>query len=283
VTGSKFYFSREEAGRVRFASGLIASFQPRGIDGLEIGGARFTHSVWPRTGLPPSYFKKPFEAFLKSHLGGDFEQQLGSTDNELAAAFGRWAFRGTGLEVYGEYGREDHSYDLRDLVQEPDHQRVYSLGLAKTFGNAANDFSVLRLEIMNFELPPLATTLRGEGSIDTHSHIQQGHTNRGQALGADIGAGAAAASTFRWDRYSSGGRWGIFWHRNLRQETADPALTRATTPQVSDVMQALGFERLKFTPRFDITTSLTLMREFDRNFDHSQSNINAAVSITRPR
>ena len=37
VTGSKFYSSRLEIGRVRFASGLIATFQPRGLDGLEVG------------------------------------------------------------------------------------------------------------------------------------------------------------------------------------------------------------------------------------------------------
>jgi hypothetical protein len=283
VSGSKYYSSRLETGRVRFASGIIASFLPKGIDGLEIGGARFTHSVWPRTGLPPSYFKKPFEAFLKSHLATDFEQQLGSTDNELASAFARWAFKGSGLEVYGEYGREDHSYDLRDLVQEPDHQHTYSLGLAKTFGNQPAQFSVLRFELMNFQLPPLATTRRGEGSIDTHSHIQQGHTNRGQLLGADVGAGAAAGSTIRWDHYSTGGRWAVFWHRDLRQETADPNLTQPSTRQVSDVIQAVGFERLKFTRLFDITTAVTLMREFDRNFDHSLSNLNLTVAITLPR
>jgi hypothetical protein len=285
VTGSKFYFSSVEAGRVRFASGLAASFQPRGIDGLEIGAARFTHSVWPRTGIPPSYFRKPFEALLKSHLAKNFEQQLGATDNELATAFARWAFKGSGLEVYGEYGREDHSYDLRDLVQEPDHQRVYSLGLAKVFSRAGgpNEFSVLRLELMNFELPPLATTGRGEGGIETHSHLQQGHTNRGQLLGANVGVGAAAGSTVRWDRYSASGRWGVFWHRNLRQETADPTLTHASSPQSSDVIQALGFERLRFARHFDLTTSLVAMREFDRNFDHSLSNINAAISITLPR
>jgi hypothetical protein len=285
VTGSKFYFSSVEAGRVRFGSGLVASFQPRGLDGLEIGGARFTHSVWPRAGIPPSYFRKPFEAFLKSHLAKDFEQQLGSTDNELATAFARWAFKGSGLEVYGEYGRDDHSYDLRDLVQEPDHQRVYSLGLAKVFGGGgqSTQFGVLRLELMNFELPPLATTGRGEGGIYTHSHLQQGHTNRGQLLGANVGVGAAAASTIRWDRYSGTGRWGVFWHRNVRQETADPTLTHTSAPQSSDVIEALGIERLRFTRHFDVTTSVTAMREFDRNFDHSLSNINAAISITLPR
>jgi hypothetical protein len=283
VTGSKFYSSRIEIGRLRFASGLIASFQPRGLSGLEIGGARFIHSIWPRSGIPRSYFGKPLEAFLKSNFASDYEQQIAATDNQLASFFARWVFAQSGLEVYGEFGRDDHSFDLRDLIQEPDHQRVYSLGLAKTIGTTATEFSVLRLELMNFQAPPLATTGRGEGTIYIHSPIRQGHTNRGQLLGADIGVGEAAGSTVRWDHYSTTGRWGVFWHRNLRQETSDPFLLNPTTPQGNDVLQALGFERLKFTGRFDVTTSLTLMRDFSRNFSNSVSNMNAAVSITLPR
>ncbi|HET7614744.1 MAG TPA: capsule assembly Wzi family protein [Gemmatimonadaceae bacterium] len=283
VTGPKYYASRLQTGRVRFASGFIGSFQPRGIDGLEIGAARFIHSIWPRTGIPRSYLRKPLRAFLKSELGTSFDTQIAGSDNELASAFARWAFAGAGLEVYGEYGRDDHNYDLRDLLQEPDHQRVYSLGLAKTFRSTTSQFNVLRLELMNFELPSLATTTRGEGTIYLHSISRQGHTNRGQLLGADIGVGAAAASTVRWDHYSTRGRWGFFWHRDVRQETGDPNLNGPSIRQDSDVIQALGFDKLTFTKRFDITTSLTLMRDFDRNFDHSLSNINAAVAITLPR
>jgi hypothetical protein len=282
VTGSKFYSSQVEIGRVRFASGLIATFQPRGLDGLEIGAARFVHSIWPRTGIPSSYLRKPLQAFLKVHLPG-IDQQLAGTDNQLASFFARWAFRESGLEVYGEYGREDNSYDLRDFVQEPDHSRAYSVGLAKTLGRQSSRFNVIRLEVMNFQLPPLATTGRGEGGIYIHGSLLQGHTNRGQLLGADIGVSAAAASTLRWDHYSSGGRWAFFWRRNLRQETSDPTFTGPFRPQVSDVLHAFGFERLKFTRRFDVTTSVTLMRDLSRDYSDSRFNANAAVAITLPR
>lgn len=283
VTGSKFYASPLDAGRLRFASGLIATFQPRGLDGLEIGGSRFIHSIWPRTGIPASYLRKPLQSFLKVNLGSDFDQQIAATDNQEASVFARWVFDKSGLEIYGEYGREDHSYDLRDLLQEPDHQRAYSLGFAKTLGKTSTQFNVLRVELMNFQLPPLATTGRGEGSIYTHTFLNQGNTNRGQLLGADIGVGAAAASTVRWDHYSAAGRWALFWHRDLRAESADPALVGPIVSQITDVIHAIGFERLRFTERFDVTTSLTLMRDFSRNFGFSRSNINAAVAITLPR
>lgn len=283
VTGSKFYASNIDAGRIRFASGLVATFQPRGFDGLEIGGSRFIHSVWPRSGIPASYFRKPLQSFLKVNLGSNFDQQIAGTDNQEASLFARWAFPKSGLEAYGEYGREDHSYDLRDLLQEPDHERAYSLGLAKTIGKTPTKFNVFRVEVMSFILPPLATTGRGEGSVYVHTFIRQGHTNRGQLLGADVGVGSAGASTVRWDHYSSAGRWGIFWRRDLRKETSDPTLTAPTVQQIADVVHALGFERLRFTRRFDVTTSLTLMRDFSRDYNVSRSNINAAVAITLPR
>jgi hypothetical protein len=282
VTGSKFFSSRLEPGRVRFASGLVATFQPRGFDGLEIGGARFVHSIWPRTGIPSSYLRKPLQAFLKVNQPG-IDQLIAGTDNQVAELFARWAFRESGLEVYGEYGREDNSYDKRDFAQEPDHSRAYSLGLAKVVGKRSSQFSVLRLEYMNFQLPPLATTGRGEGSIYIHTMIRQGHTNRGQLLGADIGVAVAAASTARWDHYSNTGRWAIFWRRDVPQESSDPTLTAPSFPQISDVIHAFGYERLKFTRAFDVTTSLTLMRDLSRGFSNSRSNVNAAVAITLPR
>ena len=281
VTGSKFFSSRVEPGRVRFASGLIASFQPRGFEGLEIGGARFIHSIWPRSGIPRNYLRKPLQSFLKVNLPG-IDQQIAGTDNQEASFFARWALRESGLEVYGEYGREDNSYDLRDFVQEPDHSRAYSLGLAKTFGKGSQ-FNIVRLELINFQLPPLATTGRGEGGLYIHTSLQQGHTNRGQLLGADVGVGAAAGSTVRWDHYSTGGRWAFFWRRDVRQETSDPTLKLPTTPQISDVLHAFGFERMKFTRSFDVTTSLTLMRDLSRDLDKSRSNANLAVAITLPR
>ena len=282
AVGSKFYTSRLETGRIRFGSGLIATFQPRGFDGLEIGGSRFIHSVWPRTGLPSSYLKKPLQAFLKVNQPG-IDEQIAGTDNQLASFFARWAFRESGLEVYGEYGREDNSYDLRDFVQEPDHQRAYSLGLAKTFRTQSPKFNVFRVELINFQMPPLATTGRGEGSIYIHSPTRQGHTNRGQLLGADVGVGAAAGSTVRWDHYSSGGRWALFWRRDVREETSDPTLKFPSVPQISDVLHAFGFERMKFTRQFDVTTSVTLMRDLSRDLGNSRFNANAAVAITLPR
>jgi hypothetical protein len=75
----------------------------------------------------------------------------------------------------------------------------------------------------------------------------------------------------------------LFWRRDVRQETNDAPLKSPSVPQISDVLHAFGFERMKFTRRLDVTTSLTLMRDLSRDYSNSRFNANAAVSITLPR
>src|SRR5688572_17285176 len=215
VTGSTRYLSRAEPGKKRFATGLLLIGQPRGIPGLELGGARFFHSVWPRSGLPPSYFTKFLQGFLKKNIAPDriedprFENTVdtqGISDNQIVSVFGRWVLPRSGFEVHAEYGRDDHSYDMRDLFQEPDHSRVYSLGARKVFRTGPDALTAGRLEIMNFQLPQLSR-YRGEGEIYVHGLLRQGHTNRGQMLGADVGVGTGAGSVLAVDRFTRDGRW----------------------------------------------------------------------------
>jgi hypothetical protein len=282
VNGSKFYQSRIDIGRLRFGSGAIASFEPRGIDGLEIGAARFFHSIWPKSGIPPSYLRKPLQTFLKAHLSPTFDAQISGTDNQEASLFARWSFLKSGLEVYGEYGKEDHSYDLRDFVQEPDHQRSYSLGLTKVLQRRPSSFDVLQADLINFQAPTLLRTGRGEGSIYLHTFLRQGHTNRGQLLGADVGVGAAAGSTISWNRYTPAGRTSFYWKRDLRGESGTFSTGGQYDSHTVDVIHSIGYERLRFKRKMDVTTSLTLMNDFNRNFGHDVFNLNAVLSLTLP-
>ena len=172
VTGTSYYSSTLETGTKRFASGAVGIFQPRGMDGLEIGVARFFHSLWPKEGIPRSYFSKPFQAIFKVSLpstppGFDASTDPGIEDNQLASAFARWAFPKSGFEAYGEYGREDHNWNRRDFIQEPDHSRTYGLGIRKIVSVDSSHLTAFRAEMINYELPTLARN-RGEGGIYVH-------------------------------------------------------------------------------------------------------------------
>ncbi|MEO8577387.1 MAG: hypothetical protein ABI556_11825 [Gemmatimonadales bacterium] len=287
VAGPSSYTSRAEPGTRRFATGFVIAGSPRGFPGLEVGGTRFFHSIWPRSGIPRSYYTKFVQGFIKKNIAPDrfvdprfpqgFEGQ-GISDNQLLSVFGRWVLPHSGFEIHGEYGRDDHSYDIRDLTQEPDHARVYSLGARKVFQSRPDVLTAARFEIMNFQVPQLVR-YRGEGEIYVHGLIRQGHTYNGQLLGADVGVGAGAGSTLAVDRFTPGGKWTASWSRVLRRENGNYLLLGVRNPRSMDVTHALGFEMTRFMKGFDLNGGLNFVYEFNRDFKRDASNLNALVGV----
>lgn len=284
VKGEARYVSHTEPGTRRFGSGMVMVFMPRGVAGLELGLSRFFHSPWPRSGLPRSHFLKPFEGLLKEGVRGtaDFGDGGTSAENQVASGFVRWAFSPAAFEMYAEYGREDHSWDKRDFVVEPDHSRSYGLGLRKTLRVKPSQIDGLTIEIMNFQLPHLARTGRGEGGLYIHTIMRQGHTNRGQLLGADVAVGAGAASTIRWDRYVPQGRRSIALHRMVRQDRGLFFAFGTVDPKSSHVQYALEFDRSRRRENFYLTTRLAVVHDFNRNFKNDVTGVSASVVLTRP-
>ena len=286
VTGSETFVTRSEPGTKRFATGLIAILQPRGLKGLEIGGARFFHSVWPGTGIPGSYWTKVFQGILKKDLKPETNpdpsnpdaETRGVADNQLISIFGRWVLPHSGFEIYSEYGRDDHSYDFRDLIQEIDHSRIYSFGARKVLSFNGEKLTAARLEILNFQLPQISR-YRGEGEIYVHGLLRQGHTYKGQMLGADAGVGTGAGSVLAVDRFTPFGRWTASWTRIVRREIGDYTATGIRTPRSIDVSHALAFENAAVFRGLEVTTGLTLVHELNRDFLRDATNINALVGV----
>lgn len=262
----EYFFSATEPGARRFGSGLVIILEPRGLTGLELGIGRFFHSVWPRTGIPSSHFRKPFEGFLKQSLPPAPGSEHAWQDNQLVSAFARWLLPAARVELYGEYGREDHAWDKRDLLQEPDHTRSYGLGLRSVIRARPDRLDGVGFELINFQLPHLARTGRGEGGIYIHQVLRQGHTNRGQLLGADAGVGTGAGLTMRWDRYVPSGRTSMALHRVVRMERGSFFAGDSVDTQAIDVQYALQAEKHRRLGRSDITLGATLIRELNRNF-----------------
>lgn len=267
VTGSRAFQSLAEPGTRRFASGLALLLEPRGISGLEVGVARFMHSAWPADGLSWDYFRKPWNRLFKNRIPP--VQELGRDrdyDNQLISAFARWLFPAARFEIYGEYGREDHAWDFRDLVQEPDHMRAYGLGLRHVLRANPDRLDGITIELINYQLPTLARTGRGAGQIYIHDILRQGHTNRGQLLGADVGILAAAGLSMRWDSYHHTGRTAITARRVVRQQRGDFYLTGETEPSPSDVLYVLQLERARRLGWIEVTAGTALMRNLGRDF-----------------
>jgi hypothetical protein len=265
-------------GSRRFTSGLIVLFTPRGLDGVEIGIGRFYHIPWPDGGPRTEHLLRPLEAFLKERRGPLFggADPWSTMENQLASVFLRWVHPASGFEVYGEYGRNDHNWDLRDFLLEPDHDAAYMMGFQKTWASGRRT-SVLRGEVLNARISHLSR-VRNQVPIYRHHATRQGHTQRGQVLGSAAaygGDGAVVAA----DVYHPKGRWTVEWTRTLRQERGIAAGAQVLDPQARDVIHSLGVEALLFRNRFDITAGLRAAQNFNRNHQSDAFNLNATLGV----
>ena len=178
-TGPKYFRTFEQAGRLRFMAGLVGTFEPRWIPGLEIGGGRFFHAASDSLGYWFSRYnlKLPLQTFFKQSLPQESVNPVqGGTqaikENQLASAFIRWAPPGSGFEVYGEYGREDHSLNARDYILEPDHSATANIGFRRAW-LSPNVMQAVRGEVFTAEAAA-GSRVRGEGQTYIHGILRQG-------------------------------------------------------------------------------------------------------------
>lgn len=213
VTGGDTFTSVTEPGKLRIMSGLVVTYQPRGLPTLELGAVRFFHDAW--TGhVTRANLTAPFSGGGAA-LGSASPEGADPSRNQLASLFFRWVFPHSGAEVYGEYGREDRYVNTRDLEAEPDHSRSAMLGIRKALIASADQLLGVRAELIDATEPTLARH-RGEGAIYMHTVLRQGHTYEGQVLGAPIGVGSAAGAVLALDRYTRSGLTSFYVERTAQ-------------------------------------------------------------------
>ena len=283
VTGKDYFQSFENPGRTRFMAGVIGVMTIKGVPGLEFGGGRFFHSPKDSSGVTSDDLALPWQNLLKSRLPVESDTVVVGDvrsifQNQLASIFLRWAPPSSGFELYSEYGREDFSADVRDFMLEPDHSSTLNVGFRKAWLRGRN-ISAVRAEVFNYEAPSSGRT-RGEGLIYLHQPLLQGHTYRGQLLGANVGVGAGSAYLFAFERFSGAGKWKLFTSRVTQREVSwrkQPNILPDDKPV--DVQHSLGAELTRFVGTFDITGRMILTSELDRYFISDKSNVNFALTI----
>jgi len=268
-------FSPETAaGGRRFMAGFLGVVTLRRVPGLELGLSRFSHSLW-RPGGPTL---NDLLRALNSRYGANQVQV--ANDNQLASAFFRWVFPQRGVEVYGEYGREDYNQNLRDLLEEPDHIGGYSymFGVRTVVRRPGARLISTRIEL---EHAPADVTPSGRERPPVYVHAgepAQGHTLRGQLLGSAAGLGGAA-TVVALDVYHPGGRWTVQLTRMLRQDAGDFPKSGQANLEARDVQHAVSVEGLFFRGRYDFNVGLTGVYELNRNFRGDAFNLSAQIGI----
>jgi hypothetical protein len=200
INGVKLY--RAKRNDWRYLNGMVFTYQPRWVPGLFLG---MTRSFIIYHGDMGNRFKDYFPIFSpmekKSNYG---EGESKVPGDQRASAFIRWLLVKDHAEIYFEYGREDHSYDFRDFMIQPDHSRAYILGLRKLF--PLNKFRDTYIQV-NIELTQMETNMTNTSravSYLWYAHVAgifHGYTNEGQMVGAGIGPGSdMQTATITWGK-----------------------------------------------------------------------------------
>lgn len=176
----------------RYISGITATYQPKWVPQLFLGLARTF--IVNRSSMGRSFgdYFPVFGAVEKAA----FEQGDGSNAADAAekdqyiSFFARYVLPESKAEVYFEYGRNDHSNDLRDALTEPEHTRAYVVGFRKLIPvRSADEFIQIGVELTQTEKPATRET-RASETWYSHYQVLDGYTNKGQVLGAGIGPGS---------------------------------------------------------------------------------------------
>lgn len=177
----------------RYLSGIVFTYQPKWISGLYLGFDRSYIIYREQMGNSFSDYFPIFSGITKNNFGvegdGPDKEDQKSRDQRISL-FARWVMPEANAEIYFQYGREDHSKDLRDVVVEPDHSKAYVAGFRKLFPFKGTEkhiqvgFEVTKLESSG------TSAVRNPSFWYTNTQVRDGYTQKGQVLGAGVGSGS---------------------------------------------------------------------------------------------
>jgi Capsule assembly protein Wzi len=259
------WFDEARTPESRFFTGAVLAFTPKGVPGLTLGAARVFQFLIDDRGIGVGDYFLVFQSIRKKKF--DTPSNPGGQDDrdQLASVFARWVLPESGFEVYGEWGRNDHSADLREYFVEPEHSSAYIVGFRKVSVRENGRILSVNGEVAHLERGT-TRTIRATPTWYDHGLVLQGYTQEGQVIGAGVGPGGNS-QYLGFDLFRPGGRLGGFVQRRV---TDNDAFYNLTPPNQTifphHVSLDLGgrWSTLSRGGEFEITAVLT--RDFNRYF-----------------
>lgn len=264
----------------RFLTGMVFDWQLKFVPGLTLGASRVFYQYVPANGLALKDYLVFFSTLFKKPLATPDNPEGNDETDQMISIFMRWLFPESGLEIYGEWARNDHNWDFRDFLQEPDHSRAYTVGLVKGFqGNRADYYMGLELTQIGRSMTILS---RATPTYYQHHIVRQGYTHRGQVIGAGIGPGSES-QMIEFTRVGNRGLTEVSLHRvRWDNDTYFSQIAPTQVYHAHDVsyISSIGAVFLRgsysFQPRLSYTWRL------NRNFvmDEDAHNLRLNLTIT---
>lgn len=278
------YFDTVATNGRRFFAGLTAAIEPRWLPGLTLGAGRVFYMPWDS--VEAGDLVVGLQAVLKEGVADSINPSGDDDRDQMLSLYARWVLPGSGFETYLEWSRNDHNWDLRDFILEPDHSQAFMAGFTKATPSGPNIWRV-RGEVTHLERSR-TFQVRPNPVYYTHYIVQQGYTHRGQLIGAGIGP-SASSQYLGVDRYSPAGRLGLYAER-VRYDNDAYYERFGPDPNIAylghDVELTLGLTAVRFIGDLDVGGVLAASRELNRYFQvrNDVTNLRAEVAVAwRPR
>lgn len=178
----------------RYISAIAITWQPKWLPNLYLGFDR-AYVIYRNdmerslAGYLPIFSPLEKRSYKAPEPGAPNLEDTRKSDQNLSL-FARWVLPESKAEVYFQFGRNDHSWDLRDAFVEPEHSQAYIAGFRKLVPFRAKDeFIQLGLEFTQLQSTS-TKAVRAYPSWYAHHAVIAGYTQQGQVLGAGIGPGS---------------------------------------------------------------------------------------------
>lgn len=204
--------------RTRYVTGLVAAVQPNFMPGLSIGGSRSFYMNTPPEGIGFSDLFLVVQGITKKTQVSDSNPTGDDKRDQYLMLFARYAPPGSGFEAYAEWGRNDHSWDWRDFLMEPEHTAIGTVGAQKALRLRGARILRLAAEWSNLQRG-LTQLVRPAPSWYVHHQARDGWTQEGQMIGPGIGTGSTSQAVWA-DLFTRWGRAGLLAQRVARDNDA---------------------------------------------------------------
>ncbi|MEX1130391.1 MAG: capsule assembly Wzi family protein [Candidatus Woykebacteria bacterium] len=285
------YFDEDPGNDLRFINAVTLNYSPSFIPGLSIGAVRTFLLTYPEDGLDTSDFFSVAIPFTKENFYSEDSPQGNDDGYQMISLFGRWAFPSAGFEVYGEWARNDHSRDNRDLSIHFTHARAFMFGGVKRLELSGNRWLVFNTEWTNISAERGGSSeYRSAGTYYTNGTVIQGFTNRGQLMGAAIGPGSDS-QLGKVRLYDEWGLAGLSFNRiDYQQDRLERNLDTINSAQegtyqryeLNEVEYRFGLHGLVFLPyNLEVQADIYQSRFFNRHniYGDDVSNTNVQVTV----
>ena len=178
------WFDNNDSNDHNLITGVAVAYGfPSILKGLTVGFNRIMLSKWETRN-----FAAIFSLLLPSMdgslgMGNDEADQRASVIIDYLLPVG-------GINIFFEWGRNDYSPSADYIIRYPFHTEGYTVGIKKSLPITATIKGEIVIEFTNLECSQdYDRLLSWSSTFYAHHIISQGHTNRGQWMGAGIGTG----------------------------------------------------------------------------------------------